>query len=107
MTNTDYKLTAEEYKVRPVLDLLFRVEKFEKGDSLSKKSEARLQRFLVTFTTEGTALAFALFLRVETIGVSVASPVTEGFAASHFTVKEPSWNARTTRARFDFQRANI
>jgi hypothetical protein len=31
MMNPDYKITAEEYKVRPILDLLFRVEKFEKG----------------------------------------------------------------------------
>ena len=31
MMNPEYKMTAEEYKVKPILDLLFRVEKFEKG----------------------------------------------------------------------------
>lgn len=31
MMNTNYKLTAEEYKVKPILDLIFRIEKFEKG----------------------------------------------------------------------------
>jgi len=31
MMNQEYKMTAEEYKVKPILDLLFRVEKFEKG----------------------------------------------------------------------------
>jgi hypothetical protein len=28
----EYKMTAEEYKFKPILDLLFRVEKFEKGE---------------------------------------------------------------------------
>ncbi len=31
MMNIEFKMSAEEYKLRPVLDLLFRVEKFEKG----------------------------------------------------------------------------
>ena len=31
MMNQPYKMTAEEYKFKPILDLLFRVEKFEKG----------------------------------------------------------------------------
>ena len=31
MADSQYKMTAEEYKVKPILDLLFRVEKFEKG----------------------------------------------------------------------------
>jgi len=31
MTNIEFKMSAEKYKLRPVLDLLFRVEKFEKG----------------------------------------------------------------------------
>jgi hypothetical protein len=32
MADSQYKMTAEEYKVKPILDLLFRVEKFEKGE---------------------------------------------------------------------------
>lgn len=32
MMNTDYKMTAIEYKFKPILELLFRVEKFEKGE---------------------------------------------------------------------------
>jgi hypothetical protein len=32
MTNPDYKATSEEFGFKPILDLLFRVEKFEKGE---------------------------------------------------------------------------
>lgn len=32
MTNPEYKITSEKYGFKPILDLLFRVEKFEKGD---------------------------------------------------------------------------
>jgi len=32
MTNIDYKTVAVKYKFKPILDLLFRVEKFEKGE---------------------------------------------------------------------------
>lgn len=51
MMNTDYKLTAEEYKVRPVLDLLFRIEKFEKGEydlSTNTIPNKRLEKELTT-----------------------------------------------------------
>jgi len=51
MMNTDYKLTAEEYKVRPILDLLFRVEKFEKGEydlSTNTIPNKRLEKELKT-----------------------------------------------------------
>lgn len=32
MTNPEYKITSEKYGFKPILDLLFRVEKFEKGE---------------------------------------------------------------------------
>lgn len=51
MMNTDYKLTAEEYKVKPILDLLFRVEKFEKGEydlSTNTIPNKRLEKELTT-----------------------------------------------------------
>lgn len=51
MMNTDYKLTAEEYKVKPILDLLFRIEKFEKGEydlSTNTIPNKRLEKELTT-----------------------------------------------------------
>ena len=32
MTNMEYKIMSEKYGFKPILDLLFRVEKFEKGE---------------------------------------------------------------------------
>lgn len=32
MTNPEYRITSEKYGFKPILDLLFRVEKFEKGE---------------------------------------------------------------------------
>jgi len=51
MINTDYKITAEKYKVRPILDLLFRIEKFEKGEydlSTNTIPSKRLEKELKT-----------------------------------------------------------
>ena len=58
MMNQPYKMTAEEYKVKPILDLLFRVEKFEKGQydlSPNTMSTPGLKKELTTILEKETS----------------------------------------------------
>jgi hypothetical protein len=54
MANSQYKMTAEEYKVKPILDLLFRVEKFEKGEYYITPTEP-LEKELTTILEKETS----------------------------------------------------
>ena len=58
-------------------------------------------------TAERSALAQTLLFRVETVGVAVASAVTEGLTALRLTVEVPGRNAGSARTRFHVQRTNI
>ncbi len=54
----EYKMTAEEYKFKPILDLLFRVEKFEKGEydlSTNNITNKRLEKELTTILEKETS----------------------------------------------------
>jgi hypothetical protein len=54
----EYKITAEEYKFKPILDLLFRVEKFEKGEydlSTNTIPNKRLEKELTTILEKETS----------------------------------------------------
>jgi len=58
MMNQEYKMTAEEYKFKPILDLLFRVEKFEKGEydlSTNTIPNKRLEKELTTILEKETS----------------------------------------------------
>lgn len=58
MINQEYKMTAEEYKFKPILDLLFRVEKFEKGEydlSTNTIPNKRLEKELSTILEKETS----------------------------------------------------
>jgi hypothetical protein len=58
MMDQDYKMTAEEYKFKPILDLLFRVEKFEKGEydlSTNTISNKRLKKEMTTILEKETS----------------------------------------------------
>jgi len=54
MADSQYKMTAEEYKVKPILDLLFRVEKFEKGEYYITPTEP-LEKELTTILEKETS----------------------------------------------------
>ena len=58
MMNQEYKMTAEEYKFKPILDLLFRVEKFEKGEydlSTNTIPNKRFEKELTTILEKETS----------------------------------------------------
>jgi hypothetical protein len=58
MMNQEYKMTAEEYKFKPILDLLFRVEKFEKGEydlTTNTIPNKRLKKELTTILEKETS----------------------------------------------------
>ena len=58
MMNPEYKMTAEEYGFKPILDLLFRVEKFEEGKyDLSGNTipNKRLEKELTTLLEKETS----------------------------------------------------
>ena len=58
MMNQEYKMTAEEYKFKPILDLLFRIEKFEKGEydlSTNTIPNKRFEKELTTILEKETS----------------------------------------------------
>jgi hypothetical protein len=58
MTNMEYKIMSEKYGFKPILDLLFRVEKFEKGEydlSTNTIPNKRLEGTLKTILQKETS----------------------------------------------------